>query len=742
MQRAIDSGGEEVYEEDCEDDDEEGEVNIDEDALPFSPDHELASLSWSQLPSTGQQETTSEGDALPSPWAKLEEAQTLSPHKSARDDFRSAGDDFRSPTSEIKRGAREIFENAAKDGHLKEALQQIPKSANSAKKDQACRAGAMDVKQYVWEVLLRAAQNGLLQKVLSEVQEEQNSVIRVGDVKRQAQAMPLQAAQNGHPQKALAQMPQGTYSEAQKEQAFVAKEQASVARAVDIKCQAQAVPLQGAQNGHLQKAPAQIPERTCVEAPLARSPGIRTQARALLNKVFLAVASAVSFAPEEAAAESSHEACSERAPPADIGSPAQDEVAAESFQEVVEELVPPIATSAQDEVAATSSQHTFAELVPEMTPLEGHFETIFSEPHQPSGPPPTVRRLQPARKVCNPDAELEDDRHRLRSKHLDNLQQQRLRNPHAQVTVQGSQEASMSSQHNLSMSSELGQEWYQDHMLEHFQRRRHLRGPGAAAVFGPSQPNPHKIPRATSRPTKQHSPAAVPSPFLAKPPAKQRDNGKRSQVRPQPPGFKRAGMPQFHRSVEAPLKEGEHEAFPDFSQDVDVKGVAALCGVYTSLVCRRPPEDKCLQFAQNSTELAMPSIMSTELKQNQSLSEQPSTSLRAGMSMEEPNNFSRCLPPGLAAFASRDNPWHWPRNGGVPPMDVAVVALLDGQPPPTKVSPEQTLAARQALRLPVVRKARDVPKWPDSAAQSSPRKPPERPYWLRGAGRKASPGLK
>lgn len=296
----------------------------------------------------------------------------------------------------------------------------------------------------------------------------------------------------------------------------------------------------------------------------------------------------------------------------------------------------------------------------------------------------------------------------------------------------------MSSQHNLSMAEEMGQEAYEHHMLHLFQKRRNLRCPGAAAVFGPSQSNPHKIPQAAPKPTKQNSPAAI-----VKPAAKQRDNRKRSQMRPRSSAFERACMPQPHRSVERPLKQGEDDdGFPDFSKEITVNEAAAVCGLYSSLVCSNRLDDKYVQLAQNSTELAMFTSVSTELNTNQSLSEQPSSSAwRAGISMDESKNLSQFVPPGWAAFSSRENPWHRPRNFRPPPMDVAVVALLEGQPPPTNASPEQALAARQALRLPAVRKAREVPRWSDSTAKSSPRKPPERPYWLR-AGRKLTSGCK
>eukprot|EP00930_Biecheleria_cincta_P059014 TRINITY_DN4477_c0_g1_i4.p1 TRINITY_DN4477_c0_g1~~TRINITY_DN4477_c0_g1_i4.p1 ORF type:complete len:945 (+),score=174.40 TRINITY_DN4477_c0_g1_i4:95-2929(+) len=654
-----------------------------------------------------------------------ESAQTLSPS-----------------LSEVKHRARKIIVEATRNGRLKEALRQIPKSATSVQKEQASMVMAKDVKRQAQAMLLQAAQDGHLRNALAQIPKGSCSeaslasaeaaenghlemvlaqgaaVARAGDIKRQAQAMLLQAAQDGHLRNALSQIPKGSCSEASLARVEAAEnghlemvlaQGAAVARAGDIKRQAQAMLLQAAQDGHLRNALAQIPkascsetsmaraEASCAEASLTRAEESKRLAQALVTNIFFL-----------ATAESSEEATSEPVPPVKSAGV----------------LIP-------CQVVTESSEQAPAELAPKEHPSEGHLHTFLSSPHRPLGPPPTGRRPPPTRKFSDPDAEhdaeLEEDRRLLRSKHLNNLRQQRLRNYHAQAPVQGSEEASIvcsNHQHSLRASSELGPDWYKDRMLEHFQRRRHLRGPGAAAVFEPSQPDPHTVPRTTSRPAKQPSPAAASSPVLVQPSAKQRGNGMHSQARPQPPACKRAGVPPQRRSVEAPLTENEPGAFPDFSQDVDTNGVAALYGVYTALVCSRRLEDQRWPIPQNNTGPAMNST----------------TSWRSGMSTVASKHCS--VSPGLAAFASRTNPWHWPRDGGIPPMDRAVVALLEGQPPPTKVSPEQTLAARQALRLPVVRKTLETPRWPEPVATSSPRKPSDRPYWFRGAGRRLSPGMK
>lgn len=57
------------------------------------------------------------------------------------------------------------------------------------------------------------------------------------------------------------------------------------------------------------------------------------------------------------------------------------------------------------------------------------------------------------------------------------------------------------------------------------------------------------------------------------------------------------------------------------------------------------------------------------------------------------------LPPGRTAWQSRRNPWHWPRRGGLPPMEETVSTLLEGQPPPLEGAP-----TRRPLQLPRVQK--------------------------------------
>jgi len=82
---------------------------------------------------------------------------------------------------------------------------------------------------------------------------------------------------------------------------------------------------------------------------------------------------------------------------------------------------------------------------------------------------------------------------------------------------------------------------------------------------------------------------------------------------------------------------------------------------------------------------------------------------------------SSTVSPGLAAWQSRRNPWHWPRKGSLPPMGTVVQTLLDGRPPPEgglqpTGSPLAAVTPRQVGGGPRSK--------PDPSARSKQRTPP------------------
>jgi len=85
---------------------------------------------------------------------------------------------------------------------------------------------------------------------------------------------------------------------------------------------------------------------------------------------------------------------------------------------------------------------------------------------------------------------------------------------------------------------------------------------------------------------------------------------------------------------------------------------------------------------------------------------------------------NKAVPPGLAAWQSRRNPWHWPRKGSLPPMNTVVETLLAGRPPPEgglqpTRGPSASLTPRQAGGDPQLKV--------DPSARSKQRTPPPVP---------------
>jgi len=161
---------------------------------------------------------------------------------------------------------------------------------------------------------------------------------------------------------------------------------------------------------------------------------------------------------------------------------------------------------------------------------------------------------------------------------------------------------------------------------------------------------------------------------------------------------------------------------------LDEYGITAFFDMYKTTVSpnrRADDEKRAGRPSAEEPDVPMPDLM------GESRRDEP------GYSIDLTKTVSKILHPGLAAFQTPKNPWHWPRRGGVPPMESAVVALLKGKPPPKQASPQEALAARQELNLPVIEKVKQVALWPDPAAKAQPKKGRERREHI-----KASPGLK
>ncbi|CAE8619245.1 unnamed protein product, partial [Polarella glacialis] len=144
---------------------------------------------------------------------------------------------------------------------------------------------------------------------------------------------------------------------------------------------------------------------------------------------------------------------------------------------------------------------------------------------------------------------------------------------------------------------------------------------------------------------------------------------------------------------------------PPEDQDADPRSLAAFFEIYRTMVCRRPEDDSQGETDKEGAQAEVSQASQAATKSSMTNAD----SKRSLATWGEAKTVVPPLSPGLAAWQSPRNPWHWPRKGKLPPMEATVLALLQGSPPPTEVNHEEAIAAKRALNHPVIREPRRTP---------------------------------
>eukprot|EP00933_Yihiella_yeosuensis_P030809 TRINITY_DN24381_c0_g1_i1.p1 TRINITY_DN24381_c0_g1~~TRINITY_DN24381_c0_g1_i1.p1 ORF type:complete len:319 (+),score=60.27 TRINITY_DN24381_c0_g1_i1:40-957(+) len=147
----------------------------------------------------------------------------------------------------------------------------------------------------------------------------------------------------------------------------------------------------------------------------------------------------------------------------------------------------------------------------------------------------------------------------------------------------------------------------------------------------------------------------------------------------------------------AAKKSGEIDE--DYAKSESVDGKAALFSVYKAIVTRRQDESEEKGESCFGPQQFFDSIDSQVCNASLGAGSSHNVSAMSTDTVRMSKNGCRGLPPGLVAWQSPQNPWRWPRNGALPPMEASVLALLNGQPPPTRVSAEEAAWARQVFAM-------------------------------------------
>ncbi|CAJ1348414.1 unnamed protein product, partial [Effrenium voratum] len=151
--------------------------------------------------------------------------------------------------------------------------------------------------------------------------------------------------------------------------------------------------------------------------------------------------------------------------------------------------------------------------------------------------------------------------------------------------------------------------------------------------------------------------------------------------------------------------------------DLDDPVLRAYLAVYKSTVCQRAEEngDPCLRGAGSTCEGGLSTEPEGKKRRAKSASRQLSD-----------KKDSHWLQPGLLSWQDKAKAWFWPRKGAVPPMETAVLALLNGSPPPLEATAQAALAARQQFAMPVLQKMQQAATrglWPSEPGKVSADRP-------------------
>lgn len=132
--------------------------------------------------------------------------------------------------------------------------------------------------------------------------------------------------------------------------------------------------------------------------------------------------------------------------------------------------------------------------------------------------------------------------------------------------------------------------------------------------------------------------------------------------------------------------------------DLDDPVLRAYLAVYKSTVCKRGDDfDACTRGAGSTCE-GMPGEVCDAKRRSKSATNRHSIS-------EKDTSW---LQPGLLSWQDKAKAWFWPHKGAVPPMETAVLALLNGNPPPIEVTAKAAAAARRYFAAPAVQKMQQV----------------------------------
>eukprot|EP00435_Cladocopium_sp_Y103_P034174 s278_g8.t2 len=136
--------------------------------------------------------------------------------------------------------------------------------------------------------------------------------------------------------------------------------------------------------------------------------------------------------------------------------------------------------------------------------------------------------------------------------------------------------------------------------------------------------------------------------------------------------------------------------------DLDDPVLRAYLAVYKSTVCKRGDDfDACTRGAGSTCEARGCLGMCVMQRGDQRV---PPTGTPSPRKTQVGCSLGFC-------HGKTRKAWFWPRKGAVPPMETAVLALLNGNPPPIEVTAKAAAAARQYFTTPAVQKMQQVNSW-------------------------------
>jgi len=256
---------------------------------------------------------------------------------------------------------------------------------------------------------------------------------------------------------------------------------------------------------------------------------------------------------------------------------------------------------------------------------------------------------------CDPEEERKRDVELLQKRHQENLQR-----------VRQAQEE-LRSEHNRSL-------------LRDFVVSKELPGSKLSRPHLPAKPKPAKSGRQGSRASSRRG-------YVKS--QKRTECSHRSASESPTKAEKEGSLAPVDSSLSA---TAEMEA--DVRSDLDDPVLRAYLAVYKSTVCKRGDDvDASTRGAGSTCDEAFPGDVLDKKRRSKSATSRHSTDKKESW-----------LQPGLLSWQDKAKAWFWPRKGAVPPMETAVLALLNGNPPPIEVTAQAAAAARQHFATPALQK--------------------------------------